>query len=101
MNTQQKTAAMVRAFAAANRLKQTDIAAVLGLSQRSAGLKMNGDVAWSLDDVQVMAKHFGITPEQLMAGPWALVGVEAPDLPDTRLEQFCDAAVDQLLAVAC
>jgi len=59
---------------------QTTLAAALGVSQAQVSRRQSGSAAWSLDDCDAVAAHFGIDVLDLMAGPTRA----SEALPDTR-----------------
>lgn len=75
-DTQERIGESVRALAAAFRERQEDLAAVLGISQVSTSKKFRGLTRWSLDDLQALSAHYGVTLEQLTAGPRAWLGLD-------------------------
>ena len=48
---------------------QRSVAAVLGLTQTQVSRRQSGAISWSLRDVDVLAKHYGIGALDLLAGP--------------------------------
>ncbi|MFF5011386.1 helix-turn-helix domain-containing protein [Streptomyces phaeochromogenes] len=48
---------------------QSDLAAVLGVSQAQVSRRQSGTAAWSLADCEAVAAHYGITAHDLLAGP--------------------------------
>ncbi|MET7715470.1 helix-turn-helix transcriptional regulator [Streptomyces sp. NPDC005407] len=48
---------------------QAELAAALGLQQTQVSRRQAGRTAWTLDDCDVLAAHFGIRVLQLLAGP--------------------------------
>ncbi|BCM65205.1 MULTISPECIES: helix-turn-helix domain-containing protein [Streptomyces] len=75
-------AGRVRATAAAlMRLtgeSQTDLAAALGVSQTQISRRQSGHAAWSLDDCEALAAHYGIDVLELLAGPARACDALAP-----------------------
>ncbi|MFF5927053.1 helix-turn-helix domain-containing protein [Streptomyces hydrogenans] len=64
--------------------RQGDLAAAIGLSQAQVSRKQSGAAHWSLDDVDLLAAHYGLPVLDLLAGPTHAVGVlhgAAPRLP--------------------
>lgn len=59
---------------------QATLAGVLGVTQAQVSRRQSGAAAWSLDDCDVLAVHYGIDVLDLMAGPSR--ACEA--LPDAR-----------------
>lgn len=53
--------------------RQEDLAQGLGLTQGSVSLKLSGRSRITLDDVDAIAEHYGITPGQLLTGVEAAV----------------------------
>lgn len=73
--TQKCIGESVRALSAAFGDRQEDVAQVLGLSQNVVSKKFRGLVKWSVEDTQAVAKHYGVTVEQVLAGPRAWLGI--------------------------
>ncbi|MFG3168961.1 helix-turn-helix domain-containing protein [Streptomyces sp. NPDC048200] len=48
---------------------QTDLATALGVSQAQVSRRQSGAAAWSLDDCDAVAAHFGIDVLDLLSGP--------------------------------
>lgn len=48
---------------------QADLAAVLGVSQTQLSRRQSGSAAWSLDDCDALAAHYGLDVLDLLAGP--------------------------------
>ncbi|GAA2238347.1 hypothetical protein GCM10010360_74770 [Streptomyces nogalater] len=63
----------VRAATAAlmqtTRESQAQLAAALGVSQTQISRRQSGSAAWSLDDCDALAAHYGIDVLDLLAGP--------------------------------
>ncbi|MEU8763846.1 acyltransferase [Streptomyces sp. NPDC048659] len=55
--------------------RQGDLAAGLGQSQAQVSRKQAGKSHWSLEDVDLLAAHYGLNPLDLLAGPTHAVGV--------------------------
>lgn len=75
MSNQQNITDSVRALAAVRGDTNADLAVALGLSESSAAGKRTGRINWTLSDVEALASHFGVKAEQLLAGPWAWLGL--------------------------
>lgn len=48
-----------------------EMAAILGLSMSSAAGKLAGRIPWSVSDMDKLCAHYGVTFDQLTAGPEA------------------------------
>ncbi|MEU6975483.1 acyltransferase [Streptomyces sp. NPDC046371] len=55
--------------------RQGDLAAGLGQSQAQVSRKQAGKSHWSLEDVDLLAAHYGLHPLDVLAGPTHAVGV--------------------------
>ncbi|MFF9145987.1 helix-turn-helix domain-containing protein [Streptomyces sp. NPDC014861] len=55
--------------------RQNDLAAAIGLSQAQVSRKQSGAAHWSLDDVDLLAAHYGLSVLDLLAGPTHAAGV--------------------------
>lgn len=58
---------------AAHKVSGNALATATGIPQRNIARKLKGDSDFGLDEVQKIAGHFGIDPEDLIA--WARRGV--------------------------
>lgn len=61
----------VRALLDATAESTTELAAVLGVNRSQASRRLNGQAAWSLEDCDRAAAHFGIPVLALFCGPFA------------------------------
>ena len=61
-----KVAAEVRAALGRFQIKQSDLAAVLGVTQTQVSRRLRGDVPFTLRDVEVIAEWFSTSPAVLM-----------------------------------
>ncbi|MGI5461257.1 helix-turn-helix domain-containing protein [Streptomyces sp. CA-249302] len=57
---------------------QADLAAGLGVSQTQISRRQSGGAAWSLDDCEALAAHYGIDVLDLLAGPTRACDALAP-----------------------
>lgn len=67
-DTAKATAANVRAEMGRHKTTQADLGAVLGLSQASVSLRIQGKVPFSVAELAKVAAHFGVSIETLIAG---------------------------------
>ncbi|MER7951879.1 helix-turn-helix transcriptional regulator [Streptomyces sp. NPDC096079] len=65
----------VAALMARTGERQSDLAERLGLSQAQVSRKQGGTAHWSLEDVDRLAAHYGLSVLDLLAGPTHAVGV--------------------------
>ncbi|MEU2654965.1 helix-turn-helix domain-containing protein [Streptomyces sp. NPDC007325] len=65
----------VAALMARTGERQNDLAAAIGLSQAQVSRKQSGAAHWSLDDVDLLAAHYGLSALDLLAGPAHAAGV--------------------------
>jgi hypothetical protein len=72
---QQGISGSVRALAAWKRETQADLGRLLGLSPVTVAQRLNGRLAWTLQDVQTLCGHYGLTLDQLTAGPPGWLGL--------------------------
>lgn len=72
-NTTDSVSANVRAEMARRGLNQTDVAAILGVSQVQVSARLRGKVAWRVDDLRTLAAHFGL-PTSALLGDDAAAG---------------------------
>lgn len=61
-----RVAAEVRAQAARRGLNQTELGRILGLSQPQISGRMRGRMPFRLDEIDLLARHFGIDAAELM-----------------------------------
>ncbi|WP_405785647.1 helix-turn-helix domain-containing protein [Streptomyces sp. NBC_01367] len=73
--------------------RQNDLADGLGLSQAQVSRKQAGRQHWSLEDVDLLAKHFGLHVLDLLAGPTHAVGVLHGAIPGLRPSDVVAPAV--------
>ncbi len=83
MTNQKRITESVRALAAVFGDTNATLASALGLSESSAAGKRTGRLKWTVDDVQALAGHYGVTVEQILAGPRAWLG-----LPDGVTSEY-------------
>ncbi|MCA1217252.1 helix-turn-helix domain-containing protein [Streptomyces sp. 8L] len=69
MSTQALLRLTVAALMAQSGERQTDLAAGIGQTQAQVSRKLKGQRSWSLDDVDLLAAHYGMLPLDLLAGP--------------------------------
>lgn len=75
MDVQERVTDSVRALAAWKREGNAEVAAVLGLSKSSANGRMIGRIPWTVADMDKLCQHYGVTFDQLTAGPGAWLGM--------------------------
>ena len=59
----------VRAWAGRLGLRQRHLAEILGISQAQVSARLRGQVSWNLDELDLLATAFGVTPGEFMATP--------------------------------
>ncbi|MEV6486991.1 helix-turn-helix transcriptional regulator [Streptomyces sp. NPDC051576] len=62
---------------------QTDLAAALGVSQTQISRRQSGSAAWSLNDCEALAAHYGVDVLDLLAGPTRACDALAPQRRST------------------
>jgi transcriptional regulator with XRE-family HTH domain len=70
-HTQERVTTSVRVEMALRREHQSDLARALGLTQTSVSARLNGRTRWSVDDLDKLAEHFGVTVADLVNPPRA------------------------------
>ena len=71
---QQTISRFVRALMSINGETQAHLAPVLGLkSHTGVSDKLNGGRSWSVDDVELLAEHYGIAPADFFADTIAIM----------------------------
>lgn len=81
-----RVAAEVRSQAARRGLRQVDLAKLLEMSQPQVSLRLRGKVPFRLEELDVLAQHFGIDAAELMP-PRPQVADGADRLPRLDLNQ--------------
>lgn len=69
MSLDERVRSAMAALLHATGESQTDLAAVLGVSQAQVSRRQSGAAAWSLSDCEAVAVHYGIDVLDLLAGP--------------------------------
>lgn len=69
MQSDETVSANLRVYMALRRQTHEDVAAVLGLTRPAVSARLNGRTAWSLDDVDKLAGHYGVTPATFLSAP--------------------------------
>jgi hypothetical protein len=59
----------VRHLMTRTRESQEVIGTVLGVSRVGVGLRLQGKTRWTLEEVQLLADHWGLHPADLLLGP--------------------------------
>jgi hypothetical protein len=75
MDSQMRLTESVRVLLALFGDTNASLAGVLGQSASSAASKRTGRVPWTPSDVDRLATHYGVTVDQLQAGPRAWLGL--------------------------
>ena len=57
---------------------QADLATALGVSQTQISRRQSGSAAWSLNDCEALAAHYGIDALDVLAGPTRACDALAP-----------------------
>lgn len=70
-HTQERVTSAVRMFMAARKLKQSDLAEALGITQPSVSAKLHGRARWSVDDLDRLAERFEVNAADLLVPPTA------------------------------
>lgn len=52
-----------KGYCAENRIKQTDLAKLLGITVQSINMKLNGKRDFSLSEVKTICSHYGISAD--------------------------------------
>ncbi|MEU6146182.1 helix-turn-helix transcriptional regulator [Streptomyces sp. NPDC047081] len=69
MSLEDRVRSAVAALLHAAGESQTELAAVLGVSQAQVSRRQSGAAGWSLADCEAVAAHYGIDVLDLFAGP--------------------------------
>ncbi|MET8685581.1 helix-turn-helix transcriptional regulator [Streptomyces sp. NPDC004732] len=69
MSSTERLRAAVAALMQLTGDTQASLAAVLGVDQTQVSRRQSGTAAWSLDDCDAIAAHYGIDVLDLLAGP--------------------------------
>ncbi|MFK3735023.1 helix-turn-helix domain-containing protein [Streptomyces sp. NPDC088090] len=99
LSTEESLRLTVAALMTRTGERQAVVAGALGLSQAQVSRKQSGAAHWSLEDVDGLAAHYGISVLDLLAGPTHAVGVlhgavpslqpGVPVVPPVRLVPAC------------
>ncbi|MER5740476.1 helix-turn-helix domain-containing protein [Streptomyces sp. NPDC002262] len=99
LSTEESLRLTVAALMTRTGERQAVVAGALGLSQAQVSRKQSGAAHWSLEDVDGLAAHYGISVLDLLAGPTHAVGVlhgavpslqpGVPVVPSVRLVPAC------------
>lgn len=77
---QRNVQGVVRALMAIDRMTDADLGALLGCNRSAASMKLRGDRRFTLEEVVLMASHWGLDLERFVQGPYALLHLAAsPD----------------------
>jgi transcriptional regulator with XRE-family HTH domain len=84
----------IPALMGAHGENQTALGNALGLTQGQISRKLSGQAALTLEDVDAVAEHYGITPAQLLSGRTVAVSrsLQAKEKVSDRAD---DSATDQ------
>ncbi|MFJ3224524.1 helix-turn-helix domain-containing protein [Streptomyces sp. NPDC086783] len=69
MSLDDRVRSAVAALLHASGESQSDLAAVLGVTQGQVSRRQSGAASWSLADCEAVAAHYGIDALDLLAGP--------------------------------
>ncbi|MFE1273087.1 helix-turn-helix domain-containing protein [Streptomyces sp. NPDC058758] len=75
LSTEESLRLTVAALMTRTGERQAVVAGALGLSQAQVSRKQSGAAHWSLEDVDGLAAHYGVSVLDLLAGPTHAVGV--------------------------
>jgi BetR domain len=75
MSNQKRITESIRVLATLYGDTNAALGAALGMSESSAAGKRTGRIRWSLQDVETLSARYGVSVDQLMAGPWAWLGL--------------------------
>lgn len=68
MNTQEIVSRVVRIYMVARDETQEELGHALGLSRPAVTQKLSGRSKWTLNDLEVLQKHYGLTVDELLSG---------------------------------
>lgn len=77
MDVQVRVSESARALAGWRGDRGAEVALILGLAKSTAAGKLAGKIPWSLADMDKLCRHYGVTFDQLTAGPGAWLGLES------------------------
>lgn len=66
--TQERVSEAIRVLMARRREHQQDLAEVLGVTQSSVSLRLAGRVVWTVDELDALSDHYGVSVVALVRG---------------------------------
>ncbi len=73
MNVNEKIGRVVDVLMTYRRENRLVVAALLGVSPKTLGRRLNGQLDWTAEEVSLLAEHFGVPIGVFYAGPHALL----------------------------
>ena len=77
----------VRALVARNRTRQSELCALLGLSQGSVSLRLSGRVPFTVEEIVQVASYFDVQPGQMLQAAldnWRAAAMSLPRLDSNQ-----------------
>lgn len=71
----------VRVLSTKTNSTQMQLAVKLGIHAAGVSARLSGRTRWTLDEVQLLAEYFGMSPADLLLGPAHALGQLARDKP--------------------
>lgn len=71
---QENVTRVVQALMGISGIKQHDLFEQLGMAQPTLSQKMSGTRRWSIDDLEALARAFGVLPQTFLTDPAEIFG---------------------------
>ena len=78
--TDERISATFRALCSGTGTQPADVALALGIAKATLYNKINGSTQWKASEVTLIAKHFGVSVDELLSGMGGMFG--PPSEPD-------------------
>jgi hypothetical protein len=75
MSNQKRITESIRVLATLYGDTNAALGTALGMSESSAAGKRTGRINWSLKDVDTLSVRYGVSVDQILAGPWSWLGL--------------------------
>ena len=92
MDVQMRVSESARALAGWRGDRGAEVALILGLAKSTAASKLAGKIPWTVADMDKLCKHYGVTFDQLTAGPASWLGIKSSSNELTPPYVYANAA---------
>jgi hypothetical protein len=100
MTTSEKIGRVVDLLLTYRRENRLVLAALLGVSPKTLGRRLNGVLGWTADEIAVMAQHFDVPVSVFYDGPEALLAGTSRSTTAEYLSERFGSPADALELVA-